>query len=59
MRRTEQRKAGDEKPHQLAVPTAGSLADIAEIQTRLAELPVVDDRSPDEIIGYDEFGLAS
>jgi len=30
---------------------------IREIQRRFAALPVTDDRSPDEIIGYDENGL--
>ena len=30
---------------------------VREIQERLAELPVYDDRSADEIIGYDENGL--
>jgi antitoxin VapB len=32
-------------------------ARIAEIVAGIAALPVVDDRSPDELIGYDEFGL--
>lgn len=32
-------------------------AAIAEIQAHFAGLPVLDDRSPDEIIGYDENGL--
>jgi antitoxin VapB len=27
------------------------------IQERVAALPVLDDRTPDEIIGYDENGL--
>ncbi len=31
--------------------------DIARIQARLAQAPVLDDRTPDEIIGYDENGL--
>jgi len=31
--------------------------DIRRIQERVAKLPVLDDRSPDEIIGYDEHGL--
>lgn len=31
--------------------------DINEIVERLNQLPVQDDRSPDEIIGYDEHGL--
>ena len=32
---------------------------IREIQRRVAQLPVFDDRTPDEIIGYDENGLPS
>lgn len=33
------------------------LADrLMKIAEQLAELPVLDDRTPDEIIGYDEFG---
>jgi hypothetical protein len=32
-------------------------AAIREIQERSAKLPVLDARTPDEIIGYDEFGL--
>jgi antitoxin VapB len=34
-------------------------ARIDEIVAQLAALPVVDDRSPDELIGYDEHGLPS
>jgi antitoxin VapB len=34
-------------------------AKIAEIVAGIAALPVVDDRSPDELIGYDDFGLPS
>ncbi|HWZ33823.1 MAG TPA: type II toxin-antitoxin system VapB family antitoxin [Bryobacteraceae bacterium] len=30
---------------------------IREIQERVAKLPVLDDRSPDELLGYDEWGL--
>ena len=30
---------------------------IREIQREVAELPVLDDRTPDEILGYDENGL--
>lgn len=30
---------------------------IREIQERLAKLPVLDDRSADELLGYDEWGL--
>jgi len=33
------------------------LADLAEIRRRCAELPVLDPRTPEEIIGYDERGL--
>jgi antitoxin VapB len=32
-------------------------AAIREIQERLAKLPVLDPRSPDELLGYDEYGL--
>ena len=32
---------------------------IREIQRQVARLPVFDDRTPDEIIGYDENGLPS
>jgi antitoxin VapB len=30
---------------------------IAAIEDQFAQLPVLDDRSPDEILGYDENGL--
>jgi antitoxin VapB len=33
------------------------LKGIREIQREVAELPVVDAREPDEILGYDEHGL--
>jgi antitoxin VapB len=33
------------------------LARIREIAERFARLPVYDDRSPDEIVGYDETGM--
>ncbi len=33
--------------------------ELTAIQLRLARLPVLDNRSPDEIIGYDENGLPS
>lgn len=37
-----------------------SLGDeLEEIVERFATLPVLDDRSPEEIIGYDEHGLPS
>ncbi len=32
-------------------------AEIARIQAELAQAPLLDDRTPDEIIGYDEHGL--
>ena len=32
-------------------------AAIREIQENLAKLPALDSRTPDEIIGYDEFGV--
>ena len=36
----------------------GRLADrLMEIGARCAALPVLDPRSPDEMIGYDEFGV--
>lgn len=34
-----------------------SLAELMAIARRYAAYPVVDDRSPDEILGYDERGL--
>lgn len=33
------------------------LAEVREIQERVASLPVLDPRTPEEIIGYDENGL--
>lgn len=33
------------------------LEDMAEIRRRWSEMRVADDRSPDEILGYDEHGL--
>ena len=35
----------------------GLLQDILQIQEFVASLTRLDDRTPDEIIGYDEFGL--
>lgn len=37
---------------------AALLAEVAEIQRFVAELPDRDPRSPEEILGYDEEGLA-
>lgn len=33
------------------------IAAMRRIAARVAKLPVLDDRSPDEILGYDESGL--
>ncbi len=33
------------------------LEELAEIRRRWSEMPVVDDRTPDHILGYDEHGL--
>ena len=38
---------------------ARKMARIREIQEHFASLPVLDDRSDDEILGYDENGLPS
>jgi hypothetical protein len=38
-------------------PTADAEAAIRAIQDELAHLPVLDPRSPDEIMGYNEDGL--
>ncbi len=40
--------------HARAIPLR---EDLAAIRHRCASLPVLDDRSPDQIIGYDEDGL--
>ena len=39
--------------------TARLREDIARMQQRIARLPVLDERSDDEILGYDERGLPS
>jgi antitoxin VapB len=36
---------------------AEKLKQLREISSRFDSLPVLDDREPDEIIGYDEYGL--
>jgi hypothetical protein len=36
---------------------AALLADMAESRRRWSEMPVVDDRTPEEVLGYDEQGL--
>ena len=33
------------------------LEDMAEIRQRWSAMPVLDDRTPEEIVGYDEHGL--
>jgi antitoxin VapB len=38
---------------------AALFEDLEAIRRRLAALPVLDDRTPDEIIGYDENGIPS
>lgn len=38
---------------------AALLDDLADIRRRWAELRVIDDRTEDEIVGYDEHGLPS
>ena len=35
----------------------GISAEVRRIQERIARLPVLDPRSPDELLGYDEHGL--
>ena len=36
---------------------AALLEEMAEIRRRWSEMPVLDDRKPEEILGYDEHGL--
>jgi antitoxin VapB len=36
---------------------AALLEDMADIRRRWAAMPVLDDRTPEEILGYDEHGL--
>jgi antitoxin VapB len=33
------------------------LADLAEIRRRWAAMPILDERTPEDILGYDEQGL--
>ncbi len=35
------------------------LAEVDEITAHFASLPILDNRSPDEILGYDEHGMPS
>ena len=38
-------------------PQRGIRAEVRRIQERVARLPVLDNRTPDEIVGYDEHGV--
>jgi hypothetical protein len=58
MKQPDEPAADGEKPLPTRTPAA-EYAAIAEIQDRVAALPVLDDRSQQEIIGYNEFGLPS
>lgn len=54
------KKALEERLQRVAVTSrekARLLEDLEAISRRCANLPVLDDRSPDEILGYDEHGL--
>jgi antitoxin VapB len=48
--RLRRERAKPRRPHALA-------DELLEIGRRFAALPVLDDRTPDEILGYDEHGL--
>jgi antitoxin VapB len=52
--RLEREEASDRGEKQSA---AEKLKQLREIASRFDSLPVLDDREPDEIIGYDEHGL--
>jgi len=47
------------KRQQVQQQSTGLAAKIMEISRRCSALPVLDNRSADEIIGYDEHGLPS
>ena len=38
-------------------PSSGTVVAIKVLRRRWSEMPVVDDRTPEEILGYDEHGL--
>ena len=42
-----------------APPAVPKLDRLREISRRAAKLPVLDDRTPDEILGYDDHGMPS
>jgi antitoxin VapB len=56
---TATRRAIEERLRRLGSPSrrAALLQDMAEIRRRWSEMRIVDDRSADEILGYDEHGL--
>ncbi len=55
------RRATEERLHRLrhARATGSLAAELLEIGRRCADLPDLDGRTPDEILGYDEHGLPS
>ena len=55
------RRAAEERLHRVRRErAAGSLAtELLQIGKRCADLPEVDRRTPDEILGYDDHGLPS
>jgi len=56
---TATKRAVQERLHRLGGQSrkAALLLDMAEIRRRWSAMPLVDDRRPDEILGYDEHGL--
>jgi len=58
---TATRKALEERLRRIGGARGKSalLEDMEAIRQRCAALPVLDPRTPDEIIGYDEYGLPS
>jgi antitoxin VapB len=56
---TATRRAIDERLRRVGGQSrrAALLEDMAEIRRRWSEMPVADERSADEILGYDEHGL--
>lgn len=53
------RRAAEERLSRVRHSGRSLKDDILEIGSRCAALPVLDPRSPDEILGYDENGLPS
>jgi antitoxin VapB len=53
------KRAIEERLRRLGGPSqkAALLEDMAKIRRRWSEMPVSDDRTPDDILGYDEIGL--